>query len=260
MRDMFKKMFLFFFIPWDFRRLYWLPRYQAAKVRLFSKTFLLVDAASFLSTYDELFNKEIYKFKSDIPDPYIVDCGANIGLSIIYFKRLYPGARIIAFEPDPKAFRVLETNMGIFRLQDVRLVPKGVWKSQTVLNFFSEGADGGRIVINGDSRDIISIETVRLKEYLGKRVDFLKIDIEGAEAEVLEDCQDALGNVKNIFVEYHSFVGHDQTLDKILRILSKAGFKYCIHHLGSYASKPFWQVDAVSGMDLQLNIYAYRKS
>src|SRR5215203_7438092 len=72
-----------------------------------------------LHTYQELFVNEIYKFKADTSTPVIIDCGANIGLSILYFKKIYKQAQIEAFEPDGKNFELLVQNCNINGLQQV---------------------------------------------------------------------------------------------------------------------------------------------
>ncbi len=240
------------------KRLKKLPRFVTDSTFLLGKKLKLVDAASFLFIYDELFNKEIYKFKTTHPKPYIIDAGANIGLSIIYFKKLYPNAEIIAFEPDNKVFEALQYNITSFGLEHITPIKKALWNEETVLKFYSEGADGGRIAIIGDKQQIIEIQTERLRSYLNRKVDLLKIDIEGAETTVLEDCADLLYNVERLFVEYHSFLGQEQKLGNLLQILSKAGFRYQVQHIGIFSSHPFVNISNSGGMDLQLNIFAYR--
>ena len=233
-------------------------RYVPATTRVLGKEIRLTDAASFLFIYDELFNKNIYKFKAATDKPYIIDCGANIGLSIIYFKHLFPGASILGFEPDPGSFKVLSYNIAQFGFSDVEVIEKAVWKNEDTLNFFSEGADGGRIALESDKTKIREVKSVRLKNYLDRRVDFLKIDIEGAEATVLKDCGEALKNVDRMFVEYHSFTDQPQSLDELLNILSTAGFRYNIQHVGIFSSTPFVKINSSLNMDNQLNIFAYR--
>jgi hypothetical protein len=120
-----------------------------------------------------------------------------------------------------------------------------------------EGADGGRIAIAGDD-NLVELTTIRLQEFLYRKVDLLKIDIEGAEITVLEDCKDLLGNVDRIFVEYHSFSKTPQSLDKLLNILFNAGFRYNIQHVGVFSNNPFIKINEYHNMDLQLNIFAYR--
>ncbi|MDW8302856.1 MAG: FkbM family methyltransferase, partial [Bacteroidia bacterium] len=81
---------------------------------------------------------------------------------------------------------------------------------------------------------------------------------EGAEVIVLEDCSDLLHNVERLFVEYHSFVGKEQKLYKLLEILEKAGFRYQVQHVGVFSQHPFIRISEYLSMDLQLNIFAYR--
>lgn len=243
----------------EINRLKKLPRYEEGNTdALFQKTVYFKDSASFSFIYDEIFEKEIYKFKSKTKTPYIIDAGANIGLGVIYFKQLYPNAEIVAFEPDEKVFETLEKNVISFDLNNVQLIKKGLWNEETTLRFHSEGADAGRLAIETDTQEIVEIQTIRLREFLNKPVDMLKIDIEGAETKVLEDCKDLLHNVQYLFVEYHSFINQEQELHKLLNILNGAGFRYNIQHIGILSQTPFVEINSFLEMDLQLNIFAYR--
>ncbi|MFC1613121.1 FkbM family methyltransferase [Patescibacteria group bacterium] len=236
-----------------------IPRFKKGHTNLLGNDLIFADSASFIATYKEIFKKEIYKFKSRSTHPYIIDCGANIGLSIIYFKKLYPEAKITAFEPDKTIFEILKYNIRSFNLNDVEIIPKGLSNEESRQNFFSEGADGGRIALPEDKDNIIEIKTIPLIHYLQKPVDMLKIDIEGAEYAVIENCKNYLYNVSHLFIEYHSFINKSQNLDEILKILSINGFRYYIDYSGGALSSPFIQRKNNLGMDLQLNIFAYKK-
>lgn len=241
----------------ELKRIAGIPdRYTHTNTKILGSPLEIVDSSSFLFTFKEIMEKEIYKFNSCDQNPYIIDCGANIGLSIIYFKKLYPGSEIVAFEPDRKIFEVLSFNIKSFNLENITLINKGVWKGECKLKFFSEGSDSGRIAVEGDG-NITEIETLRLREYLKKPVDFLKIDIEGAETDVLKDCSDLLKNVKNIFIEYHSFVNKTQELDIILKILTDSGFRYYTETY-SNTKTPFCTRNIALGMDLLVHIYGYK--
>jgi FkbM family methyltransferase len=178
---------------------------------------------------------------------------------VIYFKELYPQAHVVAFEPDDEIFRILCENLSGFNYQGVELINKGVWSSTTTLQFVSEGTLGGHVLQNkvGPSAKIISISTTRLKDLLDKPVDFLKIDIEGAEYDVIKDCGDSLRNVRFLFVEYHSDSNEQQKLGEILNILAAAGFRYYITQASDRKSFPFVQ-KVQRGFDLQLNISCFR--
>jgi len=235
-----------------------IPRYTNVSINLLGKEFKIVDSESFFFMYKEIFERQIYKFPAKSKNPSIIDCGANIGLSILYFKTLFPFSRIITFEPDKKIFDVLMFNINSFGLRDVKIENKAVWNSNTNIEFMSEGADGGRIVEVDSSNEIYSVPTIRLSSLLDQNVDFLKLDIEGSEFEVLKDCKDLLHNVKNLFVEYHSFTGQEQNLSIILNILYNAGFRVYIDQLRSIR-QPFISRKTYLGMDMILNIFAYRK-
>ena len=101
---------------------------------------------------------------------------------------------------------------------------------------------------------------IRLKELLEKEteIDLLKIDIEGAEVEVLNDCVENFHRVKLLFVEYHSFTNEEQKLDDLLGVLKKAGFRYYINSIGGSSKNYFLNRADNNGFDLQLNIYACR--
>lgn len=232
-------------------------RYVRVTTNFLGFPFVMSDKSSFLYMYDEILKKEIYRFVSTNKFPKIIDCGANIGLSVIYFKQLYPESNIIAFEPDPIIFKILSDNIISSKLQGVTLINKGLSDSEGIINFFSEGADGGRIALEKDGEKIIKINTVKLGEFLDKNIDMLKIDIEGAELDVLNECKGKLNKVANLFVEYHSFRDKKQELDKLLNILTEAGFRYFIHSPIEIKT-PFVKVLPYAGFDLQLNIFAYR--
>ncbi|HNR20476.1 MAG TPA: FkbM family methyltransferase [Bacteroidia bacterium] len=238
------------------------PRYQQGFTNILQlgSPVKFIDSASFEFIYDELFVKEIYKFKTQLPQPYIIDAGANIGLSIIYFKKIYPNAAIVAFEADKSVFKILDSNISALNYQNVELINKALWSEETVLKFYSDGADGGRIATSNDTENITEIATTKLSFYLeNKQVDFLKVDIEGAEYRVLLEAKEGLKNVRNIFVEYHSFVGQEQFLPELFLILKEAGFIINMQQVNIFSPQPFVEKIRNNGMDLQINIFGTRK-
>lgn len=237
-------------------RLEKLPRRTPDSTKLFGRTISIVDADSYLDMLQEIFIRKNYLFKSETDTPFILDCGANIGLSVIFFKLLYPDARIIAFEPDPTVFKALKENVTSFEFKNVELHNKAVWSEETELEFHAEGSWGGSVFAQGAEGHVLKVKSARLKDYLSHGVDFLKIDIEGAESDVLKDCAECLGKVNNLFFEYHSFVTQRQALHELLAILQEAGFRYHIKE-ASARDTPFIE-RRTEGMDLQLDIFAFR--
>lgn len=235
-------------------------RFHQGVFSILNKKFVFVDSASFVFMYLDIFINKSYKFKTEKPNPVIIDCGANIGLSVLYFKTLYPDAIVRAFEPDAKIFKVLEDNCNKFCLKNVELFNKGVWTNNEEVSFLSDGADGGKIVKNFDSNELSKLKMVHLKDLLEKEkeIDLLKIDIEGAESEVISDCSESLQGVKFLFVEYHSSASEEQKLDDLLGVLKKAGFRYYINSVNFTPKNYFLDRTPNNGFDLQLNIYACR--
>lgn len=234
-----------------------LPRRVPATTHLPGVCWRIPDGKSFELSWNEIFGREIYKFIPTGKPVRILDCGANVGVSCLYFYRNFPGARITAFEPDPEIFACLKENLAAAGCDGIELVPRAVWVSDTTLKFHSEGTDSGRIE-PGAGGKVIEVAAVRLRNYLNEPVDFLKLDIEGAETEVLRDIAPALGSVRNLFVEYHSFTGQKQTLGELVQLLVDAGFRVHLHPVNP-APNPFVAVSDHLGMDLQLNIFARRE-
>lgn len=233
------------------------------KSTLLGKEIEITDPFWYRHSLKEIFLEDTYKFKSTSDTPVILDCGANIGLSAIYFKRLYPKCKLIVFEADTNIFAMMKRNLKVFEYNDVELHNKAVWKEETVLQFASNGALGGALDITPSrsyDREVLNaIPAIRLKDYLTTEIDLLKMDIEGAEYEVLNDCRDSLQNVKQLFVEYHSAPGKKQELTGLLQILDNSGFRIYIKEAWNNLPLPFMHTDYKPFWDLQLNIFGYRE-
>jgi FkbM family methyltransferase len=216
-----------------------------------------MNAQELLHAIKEIFIDEVYKVQLS-PAPTIIDCGANIGLSVIYLKKLFPNAHITAFEPDKTNFGLLQKNMYSFHLNDVKLEQKAVWKENTVISFVNEGSMSSRIEQTSSSND--KVTAVKLKDYLNRNIDFLKVDIEGAEYEVLKDIESNLNVVENMFFEYHGNFNQNKELVEILDIINRAGFSFYIKEASSVYNHPFMfsQSQIEKQYDIQLNIFCFR--
>jgi FkbM family methyltransferase len=234
-----------------------LPNICTTDTALLGKEIQLDSPFWYLTGIREIFFDRQYQFAAKTQSPVIIDCGANIGLSVVFFKKNYPGSRVIAFEPDPAIFAKLSANCSSLGLQGVQLENKAVWKENTMISFAADSSVSGRISNNG-SGHTQKVPAVRLRDFLNEKVDFLKIDIEGSETEVLDDCRDRLQHVENLFVEYHSAGKDPQQLDKLLGILKDTGFRYYIKEAWETRKYPFGENKTPGYFDLQLNIFATR--
>jgi FkbM family methyltransferase len=225
--------------------------------RMFGKDFSYINPNELLHGLKEIFIDEIYK-QSLPPRPYIIDCGANIGLSVIYMKRLYPDAEIIAFEPDEVNFKLLEKNVIAFGLNQVSLRNEAVWEEDAMLRFTGKGSTESKLS-SGNTNGAVLIKAIRLKNVIRQKIDFLKIDIEGAEYKVLFDLQEKLYLVDNLFLEYHGNFDQNGELTEILSILANNGFSYYIKEAAPVYKTPFYRTEMnLYPYDIQLNIFCFR--
>jgi FkbM family methyltransferase len=179
-------------------------------------------------------------------------------LSVIYLKKLCPNARILAFEPDPTNYSLLKKNIQSFGFPDVELMEAAVWTKNTTLQF-SSGGNMGSSISTDSAKNTLQVKAVRLNDYLNEPVDFLKIDIEGAEYEVVRDIADSLPNVKRMFLEYHGRFDQHQELLEMLEIVRRSGFSFYIREAAPVYPVPF-RVEKNNSLDydVQLNIFCLR--
>jgi FkbM family methyltransferase len=111
-------------------------------------------------------------FQCNTDRPIIVDCGSNIGMSILFFKRLYPKARIIGFEPDPYTFEILSENVYRNALTDVELHQCALGEHDRSITLYRPDVENGSSLrmntINprsGNSHSI-TVPAKRLSTYL----------------------------------------------------------------------------------------------
>lgn len=217
------------------------PRYQAGRIRFNGFDVQYTDRLSFYIEYKDIFLNRIYHFDTKSPAPCIIDGGGHIGMSVLYFKSVYPNARIVCFEPDPTIFQILQQNVKVNHLTNVELVQAGLAREAGTARFLPDRADGSGIV-NGQNGSV-TIQAVRLSDYLTVPVDFLKLNIEGQELPVLEEAEASgkLHNVQQLVLEYHGWASGEQRLGPILDLLDRQGFRYLIHDFDAEtcgASKP----------------------
>ena len=212
-----------------------------------------------IKTYEELFLDEIYRFQTKNEEPVIIDCGANIGLSSLYFKTIYPNATLHAFEPDAVLFQLLEKNAQVNGFTNTHLHHAAVWIEDTNLSFSSKGSEASHIDLSNQSAN--QVKAIRLSSFLAQfdHVDFLKMDIEGAEFQVVADCLDSLKKVDHFFLEYHGKVDQTKQLYTMLQQVESIGFHVYIKMAADQLKSPFYEKQTGTQYDVQLNIFCYKQ-
>ncbi len=236
----------------------WLKHVPAGKqrtVRLGGTSFTFLNPSEFLHTYREIYGNGIYELRLR-DSPFIIDCGANIGIGTIYLKQRHPGAEILAFEPDETNFALLERNIRDAGFKDIELRKEAVWKEDGTIDFSPDSNMGSRIEESGSGTR--KVKAVRLRNVIDREVDFLKLDIEGAEYEVLKDIEPVLNQVQNLFLEYHGDFPQGNELAEMTSILARCGFSFYIREAAETHVRPFMRSSLKPMYDVQLNIFCFR--
>ena len=183
-------------------------------------------------TVAEIFGGEDYAFRSARAEPYVIDGGANIGVSVLWFKQRHPACRVVAFEPDPVSLGLLRHNIAANGLEGVTVVEAALggrdgeadlWGDLAVPDSrgYSVVPEWGRQSADSAAR---RVRTVSLRPWLDRPCDFLKLDIEGAEYDVLADVADRLHLVDALYVECHE-TGGMARVEPTLELLAAAGLR-----------------------------------
>lgn len=159
----------------------------------------------------EIWGEDLYYFNSNNTAPFIIDIGAHIGVSVLYFKSIYPESRIVAFEPNPDSFSILEENIKINNITGITLVNKAVWNYSGIKDFYvptdgywsSNSSFSSGSWTSKEETKKISVETTTLSSYMFEDIDMMKIDTEGSEIQILKANRDLFKRIDNICVEYH---------------------------------------------------------
>jgi FkbM family methyltransferase len=209
--------------------------------------------------YREVFAEREYWFTSDNPRPVILDCGSNIGMAILFFKALYPDADITAFEPAPWACSAIEETIRANDLRDVTLHNAALAESEGSLELFHDPSHPGSAVMSVYRErmpgETVRVPAVRLSRYVTKPVDFLKLDVEGSELQVLRDlvASGTIGQIRQMVIEFHHHLSPTvDNLSECLSILERHGFGYQLTSAQVYTP-------ITRGQFQDVLVHAYRK-
>lgn len=215
---------------------------QGFKVKNADFDFTLRSKGSDWNVFKQIFQYQEYKSLvktlqlNQVEPTVILDLGANIGLTTLYFKKFFPNAEVICLEPDRKNFAQLSLNTAT--LAKVTLINAAVWNKCAPLiedNAFRGGDDWSKSY-KEENKDITSTQiegiTIHniLKQHNKNHIDVLKIDIEGAERFIFNESSSDLSFLtvtRVIALEIHDEFNIRETINQILKnygfILFEAG-------------------------------------
>ena len=189
------------------------------------------------NTFDRNVINEVWLYGFYTPEGFrigkndvVLEIGGHIGVFSVYASKL--AKKVYVFEPVPDNYRLLEENLRLNNAGNVLLVKKAVsGKSGSMKMNINEHHTHSLTIKDGDG-NTIEVETITLKEFLKEnkipRVDFLKMDCEGSEYEILLDCpSEVLDRIRKISIEYH-VSGGNLDHNSLKEFLEKGGFKVTV--------------------------------
>ena len=171
------------------------------------------------------------------PDWTVVDVGAGMGDFTVHAGRLCPRGRVYAFEPLPESFARLEEHLRVNGVRNASAFPEAIAAADGMLALYTVTGLSGQHRTAGDgsrrSEVPIAVRATTLASAFERlviaRCDFLKIDCEGAEFEILLGLPDAaLSRIARIALEYHDHVT-DHTHEELVAFLAARGFRVRVH-------------------------------
>lgn len=158
-----------------------------------------------------------------------IDIGANCGVATIILAKQNPLSTIYSFEPDPRVYEVLKSNVTANELNNVKLFNFAVSKKNNILELFYHPHYSGGNTTYSDSKSFnnyfnlnaesINIKTISLDEIISNNsidsIELLKIDCEGAEYDIIYDSQEFKNNkIKNIVGEFHNLCYNNKVINR----------------------------------------------
>jgi FkbM family methyltransferase len=166
----------------------------------------------------------------------VLDMGAYSGITSIMFGRVVGNeGKVYAFEPDPLNYACFNENIKIARavsgLENISIIKKAVWKNSLGIEFSSEGAMGSSAAeIVGSTRgNVITVPSISIADFCEQnaieKIDFIKMDIEGGEINVLESSKEILEKLRpKMIIEPH-YVGNELSTSACQQILESIGYE-----------------------------------
>ena len=200
------------------------------------KVFLDKEDSLLLSTRKDNYDKfEINHLKQIIKEgDIIIDLGANIGYYTLIFAKLVGDlGHVYAFEPDPSNFELLSKNVKENKHSNVTVIQKAVSNKNSKIKLYvsKRNIASHRIFDSDEKRNSIEVDVITLDEYFKnfeKPIKFIKIDVEGAEFQVLNGMKMILKNDNlKLLIEFipEHLEKHGTNPSDVLKILENNNIK-----------------------------------
>lgn len=196
------------------------------------------------NTADTYIKWEVFNNKTYLAEGFgiqssdtVVDIGAHIGIFAVYAAKMVSKGVVLAYEPNPDNFLLLQENKTLNNLSNLKIFNKAVTsKGGEIDLYFSKYNTGGHSVFQRDSSNKIKVPAVSLenvfKENNLKKVDYLKIDIEGSEFDIIFNSPKSIFiTIDKIVLEYHDFYATQYKHKDLQKYLESLGYEVSVHQL-----------------------------
>lgn len=205
------------------------------KEHIYKTTFqgvtLLTYEALYFVVSDFNYYQHFYKVKEN---DVVLDAGANCGhLSILFSKLTGKRGTVYAFEPDTYNVERIDRNIGLNNdlPGNIKIENLLLWDENKWIDFYEAGTVGSSAIWIPDSDKCVKKEAVRIDDWVTnnniKKLDFIKMDIEGAEIEALAGCEETIRNLKpNFAIASYHIVDGAATYIKVEAFFEKMNYPY----------------------------------
>lgn len=203
-----------------------------------------------VNTSDVLVIWEVWKAKiyDDVRLPIgeqdiVVDIGAHIGVFAVRAARLAHSGRVYAYEPSSNNFAILAENRQLNGASNLQIDNRAISDRRGKMALYMPGGNGalGSLLQETNSpKEMVEATTLTdiIAEHSIERIDYLKVDVEGSEYDILFHClEETLARVRGAVIEYHEFEGDKRNHRDLVQLLKSHGFKVTVE--GGYFLQEF---------------------
>ncbi len=182
--------------------------------------------------FHEIFVLGEYHYAGKDYNPAVIyDCGANIGMTMLFFKIMYPEAKVVSFEPNPSAFYYLKKNIDHNRFKNVFAHQVALSDSNGELDLYF---DDDTLVTGSLDQErerfgkSVKVKAAKLSDFYAQesKIDLLKMDVEGAEHFIMQELvkSNMLLKPERYLIEYHNHEKLDE-YRSFLSIFAESKYK-----------------------------------
>ncbi|MEI6691073.1 MAG: FkbM family methyltransferase [bacterium] len=188
------------------------------------------DSVEYHALKREIWGEHCYYLELGNEAPHILDIGSHIGLSILYFKQLFPGSTIDAYEPHQESLKLLKENLLWNNIQGVNLHESAVVTEGSKILLHTNTDDSWRSTVSVYPGAWNESQVTRpgdfaatpLRQILTTHYDLIKMDVEGYEYDLISSVKHQLSQADRWLIEIHGRGHYD--IREMLDLFEKAGF------------------------------------